>query len=172
MHSPAPKPTDQTATEQAAASPTWRLEREPHGRLDLIDGRGNRRIDVDIVRAFPISAPTGPVSIVGSEGDELAWIESLEAVEPALLKLLEGELAVRDFLPVIERIESVSDGEPAEWTVVTDRGRRRFTVEHADDIIRLPDGSAVITDTFAIRYSIRDLSRLDPRSRRLFEKTL
>ncbi|NDC63246.1 MAG: DUF1854 domain-containing protein [Planctomycetia bacterium] len=166
-------PADSTPAGASAASPpAWRLERQQHGRLDLVDDRGNRHADVDIVRAFPITAPTGSVSIIAADGDELAWIDSLETVDPALRRLLEDELAQRDFLPVIERIESVSDGEPAEWAVETDRGPRRFTVEHADDITRLPDGGAVITDTFAIRYTIRDLSRLDPRSRRLFEKSL
>jgi hypothetical protein len=56
--------------------------------------------------------------------------------------------------------------------VVTDRGRRRFTVSHADDILLQPDGAAFITDAFGVRYAIRDLAALDPRSRRLLEKNL
>jgi len=148
----------------------WRLERRPHGRLDFIDAQGRVHADVDVLRGFPISDPAGPVAIVGENDVELAWIDSLAAVEPGLRAALEAELSRREFLPLVERIEEVSDSEPAEWTVETDRGRRRFKVAHADDILRLPDGGAVITDTFGVRYTIPSLSRLDTRSRRFFEK--
>jgi hypothetical protein len=148
----------------------WRLERRPHGRLDFIDAQGRVHADVDVLRGFPISDPAGPVAIVGENDIELAWIDSLAAVEPGLRAALEAELSRREFLPLVERIEEVSDSEPAEWTVQTDRGRRRFKVAHADDILRLPDGGAVITDTFGVRYTIPSLSRLDTRSRRFFEK--
>ena len=156
----------------AAENPTieWRLERRPHGRLDFIDAQGRVHADVDVLRGFPISDPAGPVAIVGENDIELAWIDSLAAVEPGLRAALEAELSRREFLPLVERIEEVSDSEPAEWTVQTDRGRRRFKVAHADDILRLPDGGAVITDTFGVRYTIPSLSRLDTRSRRFFEK--
>lgn len=148
----------------------WRLERRPHGRLDFIDAGGREHGDVDVLRAFPVTSPAGPVAIVGENDVELAWIESLAAVEPRLRVVLEEELAKREFLPLIERIEAVSDSEPAEWSVVTDRGHRRFTVAHADDILRLPDSSAVITDTFGVRYTIPSVARLDTRSRRFFEQ--
>jgi hypothetical protein len=148
----------------------WRLESRPHGRLDFIDAQGRVHADVDVLRAFPISDPEGPVAIVGENDVELAWIDSLAAVEPGLRAALEAELSRREFLPLVERIEDVSDSEPAEWTVETDRGPRRFKVAHADDILRLPDGGAVITDTFGVRYTIPSIARLDGRSRRFFEK--
>ncbi len=148
----------------------WRIERRPHGRLDFIDSHGRTHADVDVLRAFPVSDPAGPVAIVAANDVELAWIDSLAAVEPRLRTLLQEELARREFLPLVERIEAVSDSEPAEWTVDTDHGRRRFKVAHADDILRLPDGGAVITDTHGVRYTIPSLARLDARSRRFFEK--
>jgi hypothetical protein len=156
----------------AAENPTieWRLESRPHGRLDFIDAQGRVHTDVDVLRAFPISDPEGPVAIVGENDVELAWIDALAAIEPALRAALEAELSRREFLPLVERIEDVSDSEPAEWTVETDRGRRRFKVAHADDVLRLPDGGAVITDTYGVRYTIQSISRLDARSRRFFEK--
>jgi hypothetical protein len=54
--------------------PGWRVERASHGRLDFIDTAGQRYGDVDVLRAFPVSAPAGPVVIVASDGAELAWI--------------------------------------------------------------------------------------------------
>ena len=150
----------------------WRLERRPHGRLDFIDAQGRVHADVDVLRGFPISDPAGPVAIVGENDAELAWIESLADVEPGLRRLLEEELERREFVPRIERIEALSEGEPAEWSVVTDRGPHRFKVGHSDDILRLDDDSVVITDTFGVRYRIPRLADLDAASRRLFEKAL
>lgn len=148
----------------------WRLERASHGRLDLIDAEGRRHGDVDVLRAFPVSASNGPVVIVANDGSELAWIDPLSDLAPPLRGMLESELAQREFLPVIELIESVSDGEPTEWTVVTDRGPRRFSVSHVDDIAYAPDGSVSITDSVGVRYTIRQVSRLDSRSRRLLDR--
>ena len=165
-------PTHPTAPIHTASktSPDWRLERAAHGRLDFIDAAGQRHGDVDVLRAFPVSAPAGPVVIVAADGAELAWIDPLADIEQPLRGLLETELSQREFLPVIERIESVSDGEPTEWSVVTDRGPRRFTVAHVDDIAYAADGSASITDTVGVRYTIPQVSRLDSRSRRLLDR--
>jgi hypothetical protein len=164
MESSAPNRTTPFATIE------WSLEKRPHGRLDLIDAQGRIHADVDVLRAFPVSDPLGPVAIVGDNDAELAWIESLATVEPRLRAMLEEELGRREFLPVIERIEAISEGEPAEWSVVTDRGSHRFRVGHADDILRLPDSSALVTDTFGLRYAIPSIARLDARSRRLLER--
>ncbi|MFM7108213.1 MAG: DUF1854 domain-containing protein [Planctomycetaceae bacterium] len=150
----------------------WVLERHPDGRLDFIDAQGRRHGNVDVLRAFPVTAPHGPVAIVAAAGGELAWIDELAAVEPTLRLLLEAALGARELVPVIERIESVSDGEPAEWTVVTDRGPRTFKVRHAEDIARPADGSAAITDTVGMRYVVPDVSKLGARERRLFEKMI
>ena len=148
----------------------WRIERHDHGRLDFVDAHGIRHNDVDVLRAFPVTAAAGPVAIIAADGGELAWIESL-ADQPAELRtLLERELAQREFLPVIERIEAVSDSEPSEWTVITDRGRHRFKVAHVDDIARQADGGVFITDTFGMRYRIPRESALDATSRRLLDK--
>jgi len=148
----------------------WRLERATIGRLDFIDAGGTRHLDVDVVRAFPVSAATGPVSIVSRDGDELAWIDALVDLDAEMRGLLERELSQREFLPVIQRIEAVSDGEPTEWSVVTDRGPRRFTVTHVDDIAHAADGSAFITDSVGVRYRIANVARLDARSRRLLDR--
>ena len=150
--------------------PGWRVERASHGRLDFIDAAGQRHGDVDVLRAFPVSAPAGPVVIVATDGAELAWIDPLSALDAPLRGLLEAALSQREFLPVIERIESVSDGEPMEWSVVTDRGPRWFSVAHIDDIVYTPDGSVSITDSVGVRYAIPQLSRVDSRSRRLLDR--
>jgi hypothetical protein len=154
----------------AAAQEGWVLERHAHGRLAFVSAAGQRHDAVDVLRAFPITAPEGPVAVVASDGAELAWIPALSAVAPALRSMLEAELGEREFLPVIERIEAVSDGEPAEWSVVTDRGPQRFKVAAVDDITSDESGGAFVADTFGVRYRIPNVAALDARSRRLFEK--
>jgi hypothetical protein len=171
MPSPAADPpADRPSASSSPSFGRWRLQRAAIGRLDFVDAGGARHLDVDVVRAFPVSATTGPVSIVSRDGDELAWIDALGDLDPAMRDLLEKELAQREFLPVIQRIEAVSDGEPTEWSVITDRGPRRFTVAHADDIAHAADGSAFITDSVGVRYRIVNVSRLDARSRRLLDR--
>jgi hypothetical protein len=151
-------------------SHAWRLQRQPHGQLRFIDAAGSVHDQVEVLRAFPVSAPLGPVAIVATDGGELAWIESLEQAGGVLRTILEQELSQREFLPVIEQILLVAGGEPTEWNVVTDRGPRRFKVAHGDDVSRLPNGSALVTDTDGIRYRIPSISRLPPAERRMVER--
>lgn len=152
--------------------PGWRLERRPHGRVDLVAADGTVHADVDVVRAFPLSAPDGAVAIVAPDGAELVWVESLERTPEPLRGLILAELSAREFLPVIARIEAISDTDPAEWSVVTDRGPRRFAVSGPDDVERLPDSSALVVDTSGVRYRIPSIDALDDRSRRLLDDTM
>ena len=168
MTSP-PLPTSPVA-HTTPGVPEWQLVRGSHGRLDFVAADGQRHVDVDVLRGFPVSAPAGPVAIVAADGSELAWVDHLIALDPSLRTLLEQALSQREFLPVIERIETVSDGEPTEWSVITDRGPRRFTVAHIDDIVYETTGGAFITDSVGMRYHIATVSQLDTRSRRLLDR--
>lgn len=165
-------PAPDSASSPLAPTPGWRLVRRPHGHVDFVDGAGKVFSDVDVLRAFPVTAPQGPVAIVSADGDELAWLDSLENLPEALQSSLVAELATREFLPLIERIEAISDDDPPAWSVVTDRGRRRFILASIDDIDRLPDGSAFVVDATGVRYRIADVAALDPTSLRLLEKTM
>ena len=82
------------------------------------------------------------------------------------------QLSSREFLPVIDRIEAISDSDPAEWTVLTDRGPRRFQVATPDDVERLADGSAFVVDGSGVRYRIAAIAALDFHSRRLLDRTM
>jgi hypothetical protein len=161
-----------TPSQAASGFDSCRLEQTIHGRLQFTGTDGVTHSNVDIVRAFPISAPQAAVSILSADGAELAWIEPLEAAPESLRATVERELASRDFLPVIERIESISAGEPTGWSVVTDRGRRRFTVAHADDILRAKDDSVMVTDTDGVRYHIPSLAKLPVRERHLIDRAM
>ena len=75
------------------------------------------------VRAFPLSAPDEGVSLVATTGQELAWLPRLSQVPQPQRTLLEEELAGREFMPVIQRLRSVSTFStpaPGRWTPTAD----------------------------------------------------
>ena len=112
-----------------------RLERTPAGRLALTLADGSRHEGVTPVRAFPIAAPQEGLSLVGSDGHELLWIAQLSALPTEARQLIEQELAAREFIPVIEHIESVTSfSTPCTWTLRTDRGD--FVLDNLTDAVR------------------------------------
>jgi hypothetical protein len=149
------------------------LSHDPWGRLVLIDAEGRRFVGVDPVRAFPITHPRNWISICDAEGREVVTIESLDDVAAPVRQTLESELALREFIPIIQRIERLSgDSFPFDWDVRTDRGPTRFTVDNEEDIRRLGPDRVMITDARRLRYQVPDVRTLDPASRRLLERFL
>lgn len=149
------------------------LDRDAFGRLVLTDAQGVRHEGITPVRAFPIAAPDEGVSLVDAHGHELAWIDRLSALPEAQRQLLQGELAHREFTPVIERLEAVSTfATPSTWTVATDRGPASFVLKSEDDIRRLPKGALLITSSHGVLFAVRDRLALDAPSRRLLERFL
>lgn len=155
------------------ASLPFSLEHDAHGKLVLRRADGTVRTGVHPVRAFPLSDPDGALSIVGTDGRELAWIERRDALDAATLALVDAELARREFTPVIERLIAVSTfSTPSEWTVQTDRGRTSFVLKGEEDIRRLGDGALLVTDSHGVGWRVVDQHALDRRSRRLLERFL
>jgi hypothetical protein len=154
-------------------SSAFGLSLDPWGRLVLIDALGARHVGVEPVRAFPLADPSRWISLVDESGREVAMVESLDDLAPAVRGLLLDELARREFIPTITRIVSVSrDTLPCEWEVETDRGPTRFTLESEDQIRRLGPGRLLITDARGLRYQVPAIERLEPRSRRRLERYL
>jgi hypothetical protein len=148
----------------------WQLERHGDGSVDFIAADGGRHEDVDIRRGFPFSAPGCGMSVISAAGQELVWIDSLDDIDASARDVMERVFAEREFMPLISQVESVSEGRPAEWSVVTDRGPHRFTVAHPDDVSKQADGSMILTDTDGIRYRIPAVAARDTRNRRLIDR--
>ncbi len=148
------------------------LERDAWGQLVLVQADGRRTVGVEPVRAFPISGPECFLSICDAEGRELTCIEKLDSLTPELRRMIEEELARREFVPVVQRIERVfADTDPSEWHVVTDRGPTSFMMEDSDnDVRRLGPNRILLNDTHGIRYLIPDTRRLDDASRRILDR--
>ena len=151
----------------------FQLERDAHGLLVLTTAEGVRHPGVLPVRAFPIAAPDGGLSLVNSEGREVAWVEALSALPAPVRALIDEELLVREFTPVIQRIASVSTfSTPSIWQVATDRGAATLVLKGEEDIRRLDGGALRITDSHGIQFIVRNRQALDRRSRRLLERFL
>jgi len=149
------------------------LERDTHGLLVLTDGDGTRHEGVLPVRAFPLTGPESGLALVGPDGRERAWIERLDALPGEPRALIEQELAQREFVPVIERIRSVSTfATPSTWAVDTDRGPTTLVLEAEENIRRLAGSALLITDGQGLLFQVRDRFGLDRASRRLLERFL
>lgn len=151
----------------------FQLHRDTFGRLTLIDSEGTAHAGVTTVRAFPISSPEDGIAIVDPYGHELAWIERVDDLPAELRALVEGELASREFMPIITRIVDVSGhATPNTWKVVTNHGDTQFVLKGEEDIRRLGIQGLLIADSHGIHFLIRDRYALDAHSRKILDRFL
>ncbi|QDZ27823.1 DUF1854 domain-containing protein [Noviherbaspirillum sp. UKPF54] len=151
----------------------FQLQRNAFGRLVYTADDGEVHEGVVPVRAFPIAAPDEGLALVNADGRELAWIESRSALPPDARKLVEEELASREFLPQIRRIHRVSSfATPSTWDVETDRGDTSFVLKGEEDIRRIAHVTLLIADSNGIQFLVKDLQALDKHSRKLLDRFL
>jgi hypothetical protein len=149
------------------------LERDAQGDLVLQLRDGTRHHSIRPVRGFPITQPDYGISLVDGDAREVVWIENLGDCHDEICQLIRAELAMRDFLPVIERIYSISHNrEPSEWDVQTDRGRVQFVLNVMEDVRRLDAKRAMVTDANNVQYLVANLAQLDVKTRRFMERYL
>jgi hypothetical protein len=143
------------------------------GRLSYRDPTGREHFEVTPVRGFPVSDPDYGVSICDSDGRELLWIERLSQLPDAARQTLASELSQREFMPIVHSILHISaNSEPCEWQVETDRGPTSFVLKTDEDVRRLDDHRAMVSDANGVSYLIADVKMLDAKSRRYLERYL
>jgi hypothetical protein len=154
-------------------APALRLERDADGRWTC-HTRGVEHRGVQVVRAFPLSAPEEDIAIVGADGHELAFVNRLDTLDENNQQAVREALAEREFMPVIERIQSVSTfATPSIWQVDTDRGATELVLKVEEDIRRLPGARRLlVTSGSGVVFEIRDRNALDRASQRLLERFL
>lgn len=149
------------------------LHRDAYGRLVFRSAGAAEAQVVVPVRAFPISAPLEGISLVGSDGRELAWIAHLDRLKAPARELIQAELAQREFMPRLRRLLRVSSfSTPSTWSVETDRGATSFVLKGEEDIRRLPGNALLITSGQGLVFSVPDRTALDRASKRLLERFL
>jgi hypothetical protein len=143
------------------------------GKLVFTASDGTVHSNILPVRAFPIAAPLQDIALVSEEGHELAWITDLASLSEGNRKLLEAELASREFMPEMLELQQVSSfATPCTWEVKTDRGHTSFILKAEEDIRRLSQTTLLIADSNGIHYLIRDVQKLDRHSRKLLDRFL
>jgi len=149
------------------------LRLDAFGKLVLTDLNGDTHIGVSPVRAHPISAPDEGLSLVGVHGHELAWVERLSSLPDGPRRLLEAELAAREFHPTLKRLISVNTfSTPSTWHIETDRGEVDFVLKSEEDIRRLDEGRLLITSSHGVQLQVPDRWVLDKQSKKLLERFL
>ena len=150
---------------------TNQLRINSFGQLVLTGWDGKEHVNVEAVRAFPITAADEGVSLVAENGHELAWIPSIKDLEEPHRTLIRERLAVREFVPEIRRIKSVSGfTPPCTWQVETDRGETRLLLNAEEDIRRLSGTSLLVMDGRSIQFLIRNPQTLDAASRKILDR--
>jgi hypothetical protein len=148
------------------------LQRNAFGALVLTDAQGQVFEGVVPVRAFPIQSPEDGISLVSTDGHEVAWIDLLADVPEPAQTLVRDALVTREFMPVITRIVSVTSfSTPCTWTVNTDRGDTEFVLRGDEDIRRIgKDNALLIADVHGIQYLVRDQFELDTASKKILDR--
>ena len=148
------------------------LQRNAFGALVLTDAQGQIFEGVVPVRAFPIQSPEDGISLVSTDGHEVAWIDLLADVPEPAQTLVRDALVTREFMPVITRIVSVTSfSTPCTWTVNTDRGDTEFVLRGDEDIRRIgKDNALLIADVHGIQYLVRDQFALDTASKKILDR--
>lgn len=143
------------------------------GELTLTTADGAEHANVEVVRAFPVTAPEEGASLLDQDGHELAWIPSLQKLDEMQSAMIRKKLAAREFMPVILRIVSASTfSTPSTWQVVTDRGKTQVVLKAEDDIRRLAAPTLLVQDSRGIQFLIRDPQALDSASRKILDRFL
>lgn len=149
------------------------LVRNVFGKLILTNETGEVFEAVSPVRAFPIQSPLISISMVMSDGREVAWIDKLDDLSESVRELILDELESREFMPEISKINSVTSfAMPCTWEVSTDRGDTEFVLKGDEDIRRVGRASLLITDNHGIQFLIRDMFEIDRHSRKILDRFL
>ncbi len=152
----------QTVVERVPESPQVRV-RLPNGEVYE---------DVQFARAFPFSRPHQFISVLTYEGKEIGMFRTLDGMEARSRAIVEAELEQRYFIPIIQKVHSLTEeyGQ-LRWHVETDRGERVFYVRNwRDNIHELSPVRYLIVAVDGSRYEIRDVNALDSSSRAWLER--
>lgn len=157
-----------------APTADFELFPDAQGRWVCRVAGGQPLVGVQVVRAFPLSAPDEAISIVGPEGQEVVFVDRLDGLDAPRRTALQQALSEREFSPVVLRIREVSTfSTPSTWQVDTDRGPTELVLKVEEDIRRLPgQHRLLITSAHGVVFDIPDRNRLDRASRRFLERFL
>jgi hypothetical protein len=149
-----------------------RLFRDEKGNLRLTLEGDRSYLQVKVARAFPLSDPNEWISYADGKDKQIVLVRDVRKLDPQSRQLTDGELRRRYFVPAVERVlEIKQEFGVVHWSVITDRGPRRFVIRNLrENIQEVEDGRRLVTDAEGNRFLLPHPGSLDPASRRLIER--
>ena len=146
-----------------------KFERTEGGFINLtFDGVTYERVKV--VRLFPFTDANKYISIRQNDDKarEIGIIEDMDELDDDTRSMLEEQLRLNYFTPVIEKIHYIKDEYGyAYFHVKTDKGECKFAINMASNAVtKLSDSRLIITDLDENRFEIRDVNALTQKERR------
>jgi hypothetical protein len=119
---------------------------------------------VGVYRTFPLTEPDKYISIreADEKAREIGVVEDITKLSKDTREMLEEQLRLRYFTPIITKIIDIKDEYGfAYFNVITNFGACRFTTHMGGSaVVSLTDDRILINDIDGNRYEIPDLSKL------------
>lgn len=125
---------------------------------------------VGVYLTFPLTNPEEYISIreADEKAKEIGMIQSLKDMPGEVQDMIQEQVRLRYFMPVIRKVMEVKDEYGyAYWHVQTDFGSCRFTTNMGGDaVVALGEARYQITDIDGNRYELPDLYALSVAERK------
>ncbi len=127
---------------------------------------------VTIYRTFPFSEPDRYLSIrqATPKAEEIGIIKDLDSWPENIREIVEEQLNLRYFTPVIKKINDIKEEYGfAYWTVITDKGEMNFTTSIWSPITRISENRLLVSDLDANRFEIENFEMLSKKEKKLID---
>jgi hypothetical protein len=150
---------------------TVTIRSDPHGGVTVRMADGTTFYQARLVEALPIMRRRKFVVVYDRDGEEIGVLRDVRDLDPESEQVARTVLDRSYFLSRITSIQRIRERYGvATWYVTTDRGPRVFEVRsRSESVWWLGASRILIKDPDGNRYEIRDLNKLDSRSRILAE---
>ena len=143
--------------------------------LDLKDSIAPEHYDrIRVVRSFPFTDRNKYISIrtIDEKSKEIGMIRDLATdVDPETRKMLEEQMDIRYFTPIIKKINNIKDEYGhAYFDVETDQGPCKFVIYmNSSSVVNLSDVRLLISDLDGNRFEIPDYTKLSARELKMLD---
>jgi hypothetical protein len=143
--------------------------------LDLNESIAPEHYDrIRVVRSFPFTDRNKYISIrtIDEKSKEIGMIKDLSTdVTPETRQMLEEQMDIRYFTPVIKKINSIKDEYGhAYFDVETDQGQCKFVIYmNSSSVVNLSDVRLLISDLDGNRFEIPDYTKLSARELKMLD---
>lgn len=127
---------------------------------------------VTLYRSFPFTEPDKYISVRKSsmKAEEIGMIIQLDSWPGETRKLIDEQIDLRYFSPVIKKISDIKEEYGfAYWTVLTDKGKMNFTTSIWSPITKITETRMMVSDLDSNRYEIEDFDSLSKKEKKMID---